>query len=181
MRRAELSGLHRPGPSGGGGDHRHRRCFERTGDPRFSSSSTPKRICGDLARKRSTHGLVYVACSLSVVMYGVVVHVELRPRRRFEFDCVLRRFCELTPPFRREQPDSLRRIRQFIDRLFDRVGHHVRVFCSTFWHGTTPCAARSRASSCGRCPGGCGAARATRGYLVDAAGPWRSFSASAPP
>ena len=29
--------------------------------------------------------------------------------------------------------------------------------------------------------GGCGAARATRGYAVDAAGPWRSFSASAPP
>ena len=105
-----------------------------------------KRICGDLARKRSTHGLVYVACSLSVVMYRVVVNVELRPRRRFEFDCVLRRFCELTPPFRREQPDSLRRIRQFIDRLFDRVVHHVRVF----WDTTSDAAHGLYVGSCGR-------------------------------
>jgi len=79
-------------------------------------------------------------------MYRVVVHVELRPRRRFEFDCVLRRFCELTPPFRREQPDSLRRIRQFIDRLFDRVGHHVRVF----WDTTSDAAHGLYVGSCGR-------------------------------
>jgi hypothetical protein len=37
-----------------------------------------------------------------------------------------------------------------------------------------------RASSSGRCSGFCGAARGRPVYPVDAAGPWRSFSASAP-
>jgi hypothetical protein len=36
--------------------HRHKRCFERTGDRRFSSSSRPKRINSCLARKRSPCG-----------------------------------------------------------------------------------------------------------------------------
>jgi hypothetical protein len=37
------------------------------------------------------------------------------------------------------------------------------------------------ASSCGRCSGFYGAGRARPAYPVDGAGPWRSFSASAPP
>lgn len=36
--------------------HRHKRCFDRTRHPRFSSSSRPKRINSCLARKRSTRG-----------------------------------------------------------------------------------------------------------------------------
>jgi hypothetical protein len=43
MRRAELSGLHGTWAEWRGvATHRQKRCFERTGDPQFSSSSSPK-------------------------------------------------------------------------------------------------------------------------------------------